>query len=215
MSDDLLKAIFFRSSHDPALAHRLHVFRKKLFVDELGWDLTVSGDAERDQFDLMDPMNCALFVGDELVGTFRALRCDRAYLGKDVFPQLAWTSPYPTSSECWEISRLGMTRTRRRHAKALYAAMFAFGWMRGAAALVAIADLEYERFLHILGIATRRYGPPQEIGRDLRGRPIVAVAGEIPLRDQPPALVAKMHALLDTMEITDETLVLGSRRVPA
>lgn len=215
MTEDKLHAVFFRAGQRADLAQELFAFRKKLFVDELGWDLKVDGDSERDQFDTPDAVHCALLRDRQVIGSFRAVRCDRPYLASAVFPGLATTCVYPQAWDCWEISRLGVRRQDRRLAGSLYAVMFAFGWRRQARALVALADLTYERFLHRMGIRTRRYGPPAEIGVDRQGSVLRAVAGEIPLTEQSAALTAQLHVLLTTVEITDETLVLGSRRISA
>jgi N-acyl-L-homoserine lactone synthetase len=72
--------------------------------------------------------------------------------------------------------------TEARSARLNYALMFRFAELRGAEALVAIADLTYERFLQRMNIRTRRFGPPQVIGVDRSGAALTAVAGEIPLK---------------------------------
>jgi N-acyl-L-homoserine lactone synthetase len=195
----------------------LQQFRKRLFVDTLGWQLPVSGEIERDQFDNGAAVHCALFVGEILVGGFRAIRTDCDYLAKRVFPQLATTRPYPSSHRKWEISRFGVEPSRRNLelARINYSLMFRFAQTRQATGLVAIADLTYERYLAKLDIRTRRYGPPQVIGSDRFGKPIQVVAGEIPLADQSGPKFNALLRIANQVTIDDQALVLGRTRVSA
>lgn len=198
-------------------------FRKQLFVDDLGWDLPSLGEAwgegardeERDGFDTADAIHCALYCESEVVGVFRAIRCDRPYLSRVVFPELAAGRAFPRRPDCFEISRFGVRETQRRLGPLLYAVMFHFGAERGARSLVATVDLGHERLLRRLGVRTDRYGLPQVIGRTVHGREILAVAGEIPLTRQDRATAARFDHLLSFVEISDETSVLGSRRLSA
>jgi acyl homoserine lactone synthase len=193
----------------------IFLFRKALFVDQLGWSLACDFSEERDEFDRDDTIHCALYVHDALIGGFRAIRCDRPYLGRCVFPHLATTGRYPVAPNYWEISRFGVFRTHREHGLALYALMFSFAEARKARALVAIADLGHERLLRRIGINTHRYGPPAVIGADRWGTPIEVVAGEIPIAEQDASRLRFLKSQADEVEISDETLVLGPTRVYA
>ncbi|MEP9368200.1 acyl-homoserine-lactone synthase [Xanthobacter sp. VNH20] len=215
MQPTRLTANIFYPDAYKTLVDDIFRLRKSIFINELGWALTSVDGLEMDQFDRDDTIHCGLFLNGSLIGTFRAIRCDRPYLSASVFPDLATHRGYPDCDGCWEISRFGLLKQHRRHAAALYAVMFGFGWAHGARALVALADATYERFLQASGIVTARYGEMQVIGVDAHGRDIPAVAGEIPLDAQTPALVARMRALLQTVEVSDETLVLGPRRISA
>lgn len=192
-------------------------FRKRLFVDDLGWALAVRDGRESDQFDTPDSVCCALLDGCEIVAGFRAIRADFPYLAESVFPGLATLRPYPRRATHWEISRFGVLRREGdlQVGQALYSAMFRFALRRQAAALVAIADLAHERYLATLGIRTIRYGDPAAIGFDRMGRPIEAVAGEIPLLGQGHHRFLSLLKIANAMEFNDETLVLGSDAIPA
>jgi len=212
-----LQAVIWRKSADAGLSKDFGRFRKTLFVDELGWNLRTDDDVETDQFDTDDAIYCALQRDGEIVAGFRALRTDRPYLAADVFTTLAPDRPYPRRADCWEISRFGVRRCEAAGnvAQANYSVMFRFALRRQASALVAIADLAYERYLATLGIRTLRYGPPQVIGADRAGRPMEVVAGEIPLSGQSHRRFLSLLKIANTMEIVDETLVLGSDAVSA
>src|SRR5262245_59392649 len=160
--------------------------RKRELVDGLGWDLVTTGEIERDEFDNADAIYCLIREGSEVVGCFRAIRCDRPYLARTKFPSLAHHRPYPVHALAWEVSRITVAANRRRFTTSmfLYAAMFHFGQCQEAVSLCGFVDLNHERLFARLGVETERYGEPTEIGRDRLGRPLVVVAGELPLRRQ-------------------------------
>lgn len=211
------RAILCTEAQNPAVVDALYKIRKSIFVDMHGWDLRVVDGRERDQFDTAAAVHCALFRDSELIGGFRATRTDHDYLARSVFPQLAAVKSYPQRADVWEISRFGVlpSNDRLETAKVNYSLMFRFAQVRAASALVALADLTYERFLRTLGIRTRRYGPPQIIGADKAGEPLWAVAGEIPMAEQSGSRFQALLALAKQVEIEDETLVLGRIRVSA
>ena len=212
-----VRAVFCQAQNDAAILEALQILRKQLFVDHLGWALHSCGEREIDDFDRPDTSYCALYADDTLVGGFRAIRTDREYLAQKVFPQLASMRNYPRRRDVWEISRFGILpdRASEELARLNYALMFRFAAARQATALVAIADLVYERYLRAIGIRTRRYGPPQVIGTDSAGRELLCVAGEIPLADQQGPRLAALLALANSIEVHDATLVRRSVAIPA
>lgn len=208
-----MQARIFQISDDKDLSHKVFEFRKHIFIDRMGWDLDLSDGVEKDEFDKTYTLYCALLSDEQLVGTFRAIRCDKPYLSARVFPALAKFEKYPITWDYWEISRFAALDPQVSWQ--LYAAMLDFGWSRQARALVALVDLGHERILRMLGIHVRRYGPPSHVGKTRHGQPIRAVAGEIPLLDQKPTLRAAVTDALSTMEIFDETLVFRPDRISA
>jgi acyl homoserine lactone synthase len=206
---------YFR--HDDSLTLKFARFRKRLFVDRLGWQLKVTGDCELDEFDNENAIYAVIVNHDEIVAGFRAIGSDNPYLARSIFPQLASERPYPNRPDCWEISRFGIdgTQGNPQIARANYSVMFRFALRRQASALIAIADLSYERYLATLGITTQRYGSPVTIGMDALGRPMEVVAGEIPLSGQASPRFLSLLSIANTMEINDETLVLGCEAVSA
>jgi N-acyl-L-homoserine lactone synthetase len=210
-----LVAIIFHEHSNLEMAEAFFRFRKTLFVDECGWSLPVCSDTEVDQFDTSDAVYCTLLADDTVVGGFRAIRCDKPYLARGVFPQLATLRPYPERADYWEISRFGVGRRYRRYGVALYAVMFDFAELRRAKALVAVADLGHERLLSKIGIRTRRYGPPAMLGDADMADPIQIVAGEIPLLEQDRSRLQFLRTYAESMEIRDDTLVWRPARVSA
>lgn len=211
------RAVLCTEDQNPELVDSILQFRKKLFVDILAWNLRVAGGRERDEFDNSSAIHCALFANDSIIGSFRAIRSDKEYLAESVFPYLATLRRFPRRRDIWEISRFGVLpgHGRIELARLNYSLMFQFAHSRRATALVAIVDLSHERLLGMLGIRTRRYGPPQIIGHDTRGRPITGVAGEIPMTEQTDARFSRISNVAKCIEVSDETLVLGSARVSA
>ena len=211
------RAILCTKDQNPSLVDGLQQFRKRLFVDRLGWRLSIKDDREFDQFDTDQAVHCAIFQRDKLIGGFRAIQTIHPYLAQSVFPHLSTLRAFPSRRDVWEISRFGVfsTRSRLESARINYGVMFRFAQDRRASALVAVVDTAHERLLSVVGIRTRRYGPPQMIGTDLSGRPIEVVAGEIPLAEQRGERFRTLLSLAQQVEVDDETLVLGRSRISA
>jgi N-acyl-L-homoserine lactone synthetase len=205
-----------RHADEPRIIAAFSAFRKKLFVDKFGWDLPAPGDHEQDEFDRPSTEYCIMSSGGRIVGGLRAIRTDYEYLACKIFPQLASLRDYPRRHDVWEISRFGVLSDAHGHelARVNYGLMFRFAKARHATALVALADLAYERYLRTLGIRTRRYGPPKKIGSDRAGRDLICVAGEIPMADQAPERIADLLDLTAHLEIND-ALAIRPEAIPA
>jgi len=208
-------ATIFQSDDNQELMASLFRLRKALFIDERGWKLPCRSGVESDQFDSADATYCALAVAGSLVGGFRAIRCDRPYLGITLFPELATTRSYPDRSDYWEISRFGVLRQYKSLGVGLYAVMFGFAERVNAKALVAVTDLSHERLLGKIGVRTRRYGPPVTLRPDQSERPLQVVAGDIPIFQQRPETIRFLQTCAKQIEIRDETLVQRPVRISA
>lgn len=217
MSYSEYRAVVFRAAQAETLARDLFRFRKRLFVDLYEWDIPHDGDLERDEFDHAGALYTLVYFGSDLVGTFRAIRTDEPYLTRAVFDRLAVHKPLPCDRYHWEISRFGVwpSGAARRHALVNYAVMFRLARHVGARALVATGDRTYERFLEIMGIVTRRFGPPQALCCDRRGRPLEVIAGEIAMADQAGAKFERFMRAAETLEIDDVADVFGPARLSA
>ena len=208
-------AAFFSTATRPDLAGALFRFRHALFVRELGWSLAAGKDFERDEFDTDDAIYCGLWTDEGMIGCFRAIACDRPYLARMVFPQMATRRAFPVSARYIEISRFGVLAAHRRASMLLYSLMVRFGLARQAAALVALADPAHERLLNRIGLSTSRYGDIQIVGFREDGGWIPAVAGEIPIPQKPPPAFKALLELTQTMEIRDEAFSFGRERLSA
>jgi acyl homoserine lactone synthase len=200
-------ASFFPDSMHDERASELRRFRKEIFIDQKGWRLNAVKDEEWDEYDARGAMLCALWRGSHLVGGFRAQRCDRPYLSRDVFSHLAAGRSLPTDSGAWEISRFGVSPTCPRGGTKLYALLIDFAKAHSARSLVAVVDLQHERLMSQIGIVTRRYGPAAQVGENRKGRPLYAVLGEIRLADQCSPALRQLARHLENVDISHETLV--------
>lgn len=215
MSEELYRAVFFTLRSNPDLAEELFRFRTHLFIQELGWSLPTEKGVERDQFDTDNATYCALIHGADVIGGFRAIRCDHPYLANTVFPHLATAKSYPCSADAIEISRLGVCSGHQAASAQLYSLMVRFALNRGVKRLVAIAELSHERLLNKIGLATVRYGKINIVGYKDDGTWILAVAGEIPLPHEQSSRLRRFLQLTQQMDIIDETHVLGRERLSA
>lgn len=212
---ELYRAVFFTLRSNPGLAEDLFRFRTDLFIQERGWSLPTQKGVERDQFDNDNATYCALIHGTEIVGCFRAIRCDFPYLANTVFPHLATIKSYPDSPDAIEISRLGVCHSHHAASTLLYSLMVRFALNRNFRRLVAIAELSHERLLNKIGLSTVRYGKINIVGYKDDGTWILAVAGEIPLPREQSSRLRRFLQLTQQMDIIDETHVLGCERLSA
>jgi len=88
--------------------HRHHLdqmFRQRarVFRDQLGWDVTVNQDLERDKFDDMSPVYIIDVTGDEVCGSLRLLPTTGPTLSEEMFTRSVVNAP-----TIWELSRLCM-----------------------------------------------------------------------------------------------------------
>lgn len=209
------RATIVNDSVDRQVVLKLQAFRKDIFVNRLGWSLQTSGDYELDEFDNENAIHCGVFDGPELVGGFRAVRSDHPYLAATHFPHFASLKPFPRRADVWEISRFATKGESSDISRLTYGVMLRFARSRNASSLVALVDLHHERLLRRLGIKTRRFGAPQIVGYDRSGKALTAVAGEIPMLEQPDEGFQTVLTSANVVEMTDETLVRGRRLVSA
>jgi len=214
------RAVLTSAVRNPSLSREIFAFRKRLFIDIAKWDLPTDGQYEHDEFDHDGAKYAAIFRDRQLVGTFRAIRTDQKYLAAEIFPELAQRTRYPKDVNAWEISRFGVlplesSRARFEAAKVNYAMMLRFANMYGISSLVAVADLQYERFLRSIGIRTRRYGLPQVVGKTKEGKPLELVAGEIPIHEQSGPRFEGLLKTSNILEVHDETAIFGHEALSA
>jgi len=192
-------------------------FRKRLFVDELSWDLEHEDGIEFDEFDTHSAVYCSLYLNNEIVGCWRAVRTSEEYLGKKIFPDLADLRPYPSHRDIWEISRLGVIRHPERalSAQYTYALMFYFAVSRNARSLCGVVSPIHNRNIVISGIKTDGYGKPAIVGHDLKGRPIRVFFGEIPMRKQDEKSLARVLDRINQLDLQDESLVFRRNSISA
>ena len=157
-------------------------YRRRVFVETLGWDLQTRDGMELDQFDRPDTLYMVSQDDDGAVnGCARLLPTDRPYLLGDVFPELMHGQPIPCSSEVWELSRFAAVDFNARGGSALaqFSSGIAVQLLRqaiacaaehGAKRLITVSPIGIERLLRHTGVHAHRAGPPLTVD----GHPIFA-----------------------------------------
>ncbi len=210
-------AIIFDGWQFPGEVLAQQRFRKQLFVDEIGWNLAHNDGIEADEFDTRRAVFCSLYYGNEIVGCWRAIRTTNEYLGRKHFPQLATLRSYPRHPDIWEFSRLGAIRHPKRATSGtyMYALMFHFACTRSVQSVCGVISPIHDRNFFKNGLRTRRFGGPQVVGNDARGRPISVFFAEIRMAEQHPEVLEKVLAPINQLELQDDALVLGRTPVSA
>jgi len=168
--------ILLHEPMNPVASHLLREMfelRHRVFKGRMKWEVGYLSDMERDCYDLMSPVY-ALFVNESehVDGCCRLMPTTGPYLLKDVFGDLLYDNPAPTSPLVWEASRFAVNTTDSKTAPGtvsqetacLMAALLEFGLSFGIERIVAVSDLRFERLLHRGGLRTHRYGKPQTVG---------------------------------------------------
>lgn len=212
-----LTAHIFKRGSNPQKFSQFGEFRRTLFVETLGWNLTLRNDYELDEFDHDSAHYLTLSCGQEIIGGFRAIRCDSPYLARTKFADLASYQRFPTGVDYWEISRFGVAPSRfsRSTAVTLYSLMLRFGLQRQAESLVAFTSLGHELYLRRLGVATKRYGDPARIADSATGNQFTVVAGEIPLKHQKPGTISQLVSVSNQVRLVDATVIQRPARATA
>ena len=154
-------------------------YRYRVFVENLGWELSAQDGLEKDQFDRPDTVYVAA-RGDEgeICGCARLLPTTRPYLLSEVFPQLLNGMEPPCSPHIWELSRFasmdfnssGRSPMRQMSSEItlkLLAAAVACASKLGAKRLITVSPLGVDRLLRNTGFITHRAGPPMNINGHL------------------------------------------------
>lgn len=152
---------FQRSEHEQ-IFNAMFRQRKRIFVDQKGWDVpVVEGQFEIDQFDRDDAVYVLAFDGNqELVASMRLLNTAYPHLISDAmqtsFPEVSFRSPL-----IWEATRFAAEHDNRtqpngvsRGACELVLDSCRFGLDNGIAQFVAIFELPMQRVYRRCGMHT-------------------------------------------------------------
>ncbi|WP_431113250.1 acyl-homoserine-lactone synthase [Variovorax paradoxus] len=170
------------------------LYRYRVFVEKLGWDLQTRDLMELDQFDRCDTRY--LIARDskgQIVGTARLLPTHRPYLLASVFPQLLGDATAPCTPRVWELSRFAAVdfgadpcsvadAFGSSAAFTLLGAAMRVAAQGGARRLISASPVGIERILRRAGVRSRRVAPPALVG----GRYLVACLIEIDRGWRPP-----------------------------
>ncbi|WP_084068796.1 acyl-homoserine-lactone synthase [Paraburkholderia heleia] len=145
----------------PDIHCRLGIFRHKVFVERLHWEIPgVRQDAtsEWDEFDGANTVHLvALSGGDEVVGCARLMPTTGPYLLRNVFPELAGPGPLPSSRSIWEMSRFAGSglpdrRTGSTSGMSLFPYAMALALSFGATRVIGVVSCSIARLYRRFGL---------------------------------------------------------------
>jgi len=177
-ADDVQYVSGARGELEPRLYEALGIYRRRVFVDTLGWQLPDAGLFEFDQFDRDDTLHViALNEEGAVVGCARLLPTMRPYLLADVFGELLVGTAAPRSPSLWEISRFSTMRFDvsssgsdgpslfSRHAPELLRVSIEVAVSHGAKQLISVSPVAVERRLAREGFRWKRFGRAMRLPR--------------------------------------------------
>lgn len=149
--------------------------RKRVFHDLLGWDVTVRGDIEIDQYDDVNPIYVLSYTPGtrHLRGALRLLPTLGPNMLDDTFPSLLGERPAIRRTDIWESSRFcidpEISQDRASNqvtvaAAELMCAVGELGLASGIRQIVTVTDVFLERMFRRMGCPGIRIGEPQKIG---------------------------------------------------
>lgn len=149
--------------------------RKRVFHDLLGWDVTVRGDVEIDQYDDVNPIYVLSYTPGtrHLRGALRLLPTLGPNMLDDTFPALLGSRPAIRRPEIWESSRFcidpEISQDRASNqvtvaAAELMCAVGELGLASGIRQIVTVTDVFLERMFRRMGCPGTRIGEPRKIG---------------------------------------------------
>ena len=152
--------------------------RTRVFVDALGWPLSVDSEGrELDQFDTPDAKYLVLVSNGHIMSFVRSLSCARASLLFDVYNDLIEKGITIDRAIVWEGTRLGTSPDVPRNARAFWVRLLIQDVEKRALAAgvqgyCSVSDPGMERLLQRAGLRTERLGP---VKTDRHGFPVLAL----------------------------------------
>lgn len=149
--------------------------RKRVFHDMLGWDVTVRGDIEIDQYDDINPIYVLSYTPGtrHLRGALRLLPTLGPNMLDDTFPVLLGERQAIRKPDVWESSRFcidpDISQDRASNqvtvaAAELMCAVGELGLASGISEIVTVTDIFLERMFRRMGCPGGRIGDPRKIG---------------------------------------------------
>ena len=166
--------------------YQMHRLRKAVFKDRLGWDVTVSGEFEFDQYDALGPSYLlSMDRYGTLNGCVRLLPTTGPNMLRDIFPYFVTKAAVPRGERVWEASRFavsgnaatvetGLSQTTYD----LLIGVLKFGLSNGISTIACVVDVRMERILRRAGWQLDRLGPAHRIGNT------IALAGQLAVSAQ-------------------------------
>jgi acyl homoserine lactone synthase len=165
---------------------QMHRIRKTIFKDRLGWDVTVSGALEVDEYDALGPSYLLSIDRHAAVnGCVRLLPTTGPNMLRDIFPHFVTKAAVPRSERVWEASRFAVsgntTAVETGLSQTTYDLLIGvlkLGLSNGIAMIVCVVDVRMERILRRAGWKLERLGAAHRIGDT------IALAGQLEVSAQ-------------------------------
>jgi acyl homoserine lactone synthase len=166
--------------------YQMHCLRKKVFKDRLGWDVTVDGEFEVDEYDGLRP-NYLLSIDKHgtVNGCVRLLPTTGPNMLRDLFPSFVAKAAVPCGESVWEASRFAVSSSEARAEAGisqttydLLIGVLRFGLFSRISTITCVVDVRMERILRRVGWQLERLGPARRIGST------IAMAGQLHLSTQ-------------------------------
>ena len=165
--------------------HQMYRIRKTVFKDRLGWDVTVRGELEIDDYDALGPSYLlSINRHGTLNGCVRLLPTTGPNMLRDIFPSLVTKAAVPCGERVWEASRFAVSRNTSAEAGLsqtnydLLIGVLKFGLSNGISTIACVVDVRMERILRRAGWQLERLGPARRIGNT------IAMAGQLDVSAQ-------------------------------
>jgi acyl homoserine lactone synthase len=166
--------------------YQMHRIRKTVFKDRLGWDVTLSGELEVDEYDALGPTYVlSIDRYGKLNGCVRLLPTTGPNMLRDIFPFFVTKAALPCDERVWEASRFAVSRISSaaepgisQTTYELLMGVLKFGQSNGISTIACVVDARMERILRRAGWQLERLGPAQRIGNT------IAMAGQLQVSAQ-------------------------------
>ena len=161
---------------------QMHRLRAAVFGTRLEWDVTITEQGERDQYDDLHPTYILAISADQkVVGCARLLPAPGPTMLEQTFPQLLERGSLDPHAAMVESSRFcvdtslqaGRGGSLHQVTLTMFAGIIEWSIANGYKEIVTATDLRFERILKRAGWPMRRLGNPGAIGNT------IAVAGRL------------------------------------
>ncbi|CAK7261814.1 MULTISPECIES: acyl-homoserine-lactone synthase TraI [unclassified Shinella] len=176
-----VSADHYASNHN--YLNQMHRLRAAVFGDRLEWDVTITDQGERDQYDDLQPTYILAISADQkVVGCARLLPASGPTMLEQIFPQLLERGSLDPHAAMVESSRFcvdtslqaGRGGSLHQATLTMFAGIIEWSMANGYSEIVTATDLRFERILKRAGWPMSRLGDPVAIGNT------TAVAGSLP-----------------------------------
>ena len=169
-----------------SILHQMFRIRKAVFKDRLGWNVTVIGEFEADEYDALGP-NYVLSTDRRgaVNGCVRLLPTTGPNMLRDIFPWLVADAAVPCGEGAWEASRFAVIGNTTAGEAGLSQATYdlligvvGVALANGISTIACVVDVRMERILRRAGWPLERLGLARRIGNT------IAMAGQLEVSER-------------------------------